>query len=143
MNDMMFRDGCINSNWNLFLVAVIKRRLEVIWEKLYGSMDRKNKDIFYYAIKIIIWEQRIIIKGRIDHWKFHWDSKMECPHFDRSDFKGWYLKMEQFFFVDHTRDQDKVRTVMMHLEGKALQWHQRFMKNQRGLSKVDWNQYMG
>ena len=69
-------------------------------------------------------------------------SKLECPRFDGTDFKGWYLKMEQFFVVDHTRDQDRVRTVMMHLEGKALQWHQRFMKNQRSLSEVDWNQYM-
>ena len=47
-------------------------------------------------------------------------SKLECLRFDGSDFKGWFLKMEQFFVVDHTRDQDKVRTVMMHLEGKAL-----------------------
>ena len=69
MNDMMFRDGCSKANWNLFLVAVIKWGLMVIWEKLYGSTNRKNKDIFYYAVKIIMWEQRIIIKGRTDHLK--------------------------------------------------------------------------
>ena len=69
-------------------------------------------------------------------------SKLECPRFDGTDFKGWYLKMEQFFVVDHTRDQDRVRTVMMHLEGKALQWHQRFMKNQGKITKVTWKNYV-
>ena len=69
-------------------------------------------------------------------------SKLECPRFGGTDFKGWYLKIEQFFAVDQTREQDKVRTVMMHLDGKALQWHQRFMKNQGSLSAVDWNQYI-
>ena len=31
---------------------------------------------------------------------------------------------------------------MMHLDGKALQWHQRFMRNQGSLSEVNWNQYV-
>ena len=35
-----------------------------------------------------------------------------------------------------------MRTVMMHLEGEALQWHQRFMKNHERLFDVNWSQYM-
>ena len=31
---------------------------------------------------------------------------------------------------------------MMHLEGRALQWHQRFMKNQGPLTEVNWNVYV-
>ena len=69
-------------------------------------------------------------------------SKLECPRFDGTDFKGWLLKMEQFFVVDQTREHDKVRTVMMHLDGRALQWHQRFMRNQGSLSEVNWSQYV-
>ena len=62
MNDMMFRDRYINFNWNLFLVAIIKRRLEVIREKLYDSMDRKNKGIFYYAVRIIFENKELSLK---------------------------------------------------------------------------------
>ena len=76
--------------------------------------------------------------GRI-HTKL---SKLECPRFDGADFKRWLLKMEQFFMVDQTREHDKVRIVMMHLDGKALQWHQQFMRNQGSLSEVNWNQYV-
>ena len=51
-------------------------------------------------------------------------SKLECPRFDGTNFRGWLLKMEQFFEADQTREEDKVRSVMVHMDGKALQWHQ-------------------
>ena len=69
-------------------------------------------------------------------------AKLECPRFDGENFRGWLLKLEQFFEADHTKEQDKVRTVMLHLEGRALQWHQRFMKNHRVLNEVSWNHYL-
>ena len=31
---------------------------------------------------------------------------------------------------------------MMHMDGKALQWHQRFMRNKRALNKVNWDHYI-
>ena len=31
---------------------------------------------------------------------------------------------------------------MMHLDGKALQWHQRLIKNQDKLFEVNWNNYI-
>ena len=37
--------------------------------------------------------------------------------------------------------EDKVQTVMIHLDGKALQWHQRFMRNKGALKDVDWQLY--
>ena len=56
-------------------------------------------------------------------------SKLKCPHFDRVDFRGWLLKIEQFFETGQTKPADKVRSMMMHLDEKALQWHQIFMRN--------------
>ena len=69
-------------------------------------------------------------------------SKLECPRFYGENFRGWLLKMEQFFEADQTKEQDRVRTVMMHLEGRALQWHQRFMRNYRSLEEVSWSHYL-
>ena len=68
--------------------------------------------------------------------------KLECPRFDGCDFKGWLLKMDQFFEADQTKEQDKVRAVMMHLDRKTLQWHQRFMKNYGTLAEVNWSHYI-
>ena len=35
---------------------------------------RKDKDIILYAVRIIIQDQKIIIKERIDHWKSYCDE---------------------------------------------------------------------
>ncbi|XP_022721139.1 uncharacterized protein LOC111278783 [Durio zibethinus] len=59
-------------------------------------------------------------------------SKVECPRFEMKDFRGWLPKMEQFFKVNQSQEADKPKIVMMHLEGKALQWHQHYVKNRGG-----------
>ncbi|OMO78678.1 hypothetical protein COLO4_24687 [Corchorus olitorius] len=55
-------------------------------------------------------------------------SKIECPRFEGSDFVGWYHRILQFFEADSTLESSKIRTVMMHLEGRALPWHLHFMR---------------
>ena len=39
------------------------------------------------------------------------------------------MKIQQFFEAVGMQEEDKIQTVMIHLEGKALQWHQRIMKS--------------
>ena len=42
---------------------------------------RKNKDIVLYAVRIITWDQRVIIKERIDHGsptKIRWNFDLKC-----------------------------------------------------------------
>ena len=46
--------------------------------------------------------------------------KLTCLKFDGTDFKGWLLQMDQFLEVDKTKEHDKARIVIMHLDGKAL-----------------------
>ena len=55
-------------------------------------------------------------------------NKIECPQFDEQDFLGWKMKVEQFFEAVGIPEMENVQTVMIYLDGKALQWHQRFMK---------------
>ena len=54
-------------------------------------------------------------------------SKLESPCFDGYDFLGWYMKVEQFFEAIGTLEEKKVQIVMIHLDGKASQWHQRYI----------------
>ena len=35
-------------------------------------------------------------------------SKLECPRFDKYDFLGWHMKVEQFFEVVGTLQDEKV-----------------------------------
>ena len=47
-------------------------------------------------------------------------SKIECPRFDGHDFFGWPLKVEQYFEAMGLSNDEKVQTIMIHLDGKAL-----------------------
>ncbi|GMI89777.1 hypothetical protein HRI_002647000 [Hibiscus trionum] len=72
----------------------------------------------------------------------NWAYKLLCPKFDGSDFKGWLCKLEQYFEAERTLESAKVRMVMLHLEGKALQWHHFATKNISELNQLTWNQYL-
>ncbi|OMO52671.1 Retrotransposon gag protein [Corchorus olitorius] len=69
-------------------------------------------------------------------------SKLECPKFDGSDFMGWHHRILQFFEADSTPEHTRIRTVMMHLEGRALQWHLNYMRANESEGQVHWNQYI-
>ncbi|KAH1092411.1 hypothetical protein J1N35_019668 [Gossypium stocksii] len=61
---------------------------------------------------------------------------MECPMFDGGDFRGWWSKLEQLFESEAIPDQSKVKAVMLHLEGKVLDWHHFFSQRQGGLQHL-------
>lgn len=67
--------------------------------------------------------------------------KLECLRFDGMDFRGWWSKLEQFFLLECVRDKAKVKVVMLHLEGKALDWHHFFFKRRGGLQQLSWEVY--
>ncbi|OMO64321.1 hypothetical protein COLO4_32073 [Corchorus olitorius] len=69
-------------------------------------------------------------------------SKLECPRFDKSDFFGWHSKIIQFFQADATPENDKINTVMMHLDGRALQWHLHYMRTMELTVEVVWFTYL-
>ncbi|OMP10036.1 Retrotransposon gag protein, partial [Corchorus olitorius] len=69
-------------------------------------------------------------------------SKLECPRFNGDDFIGWRSKIEQFFLADRTAEPDKIQLVMMHLEGRALQWHLHYLRNLGNLEFIPWTQYV-
>nr|GEV47381.1 hypothetical protein [Tanacetum cinerariifolium] len=49
--------------------------------------------------------------------------------------------VEQFFKLDQVKEDTKVPLVSVHLEGKALAWRRRYMKN-RGEVSPTWDQYV-
>lgn len=55
-------------------------------------------------------------------------TKIVFPKFDGSDLRSWLYKCNQFFQLDDIEDAQRVRLAAIHLEGKALLWHQNFMK---------------
>ncbi|XP_071728193.1 uncharacterized protein [Rutidosis leptorrhynchoides] len=55
-------------------------------------------------------------------------TKLEFPKFDGTDVKGWIYRSKQFFLADQVEDDDKVRIASIHMQGRALNWHQQFVR---------------
>ncbi|XP_047250151.1 uncharacterized protein LOC124886031 [Capsicum annuum] len=66
--------------------------------------------------------------------------RIEFPKFYGDDIKGWMYKAEQFFDYMSTPEEKKVQTAMIYMEGKALQWHQAYMKGRLG-AVPSWSDY--
>lgn len=56
--------------------------------------------------------------------------------------KGWLYKCDQFFDVDATLEDAKVRLASIYLEGRALQWYQVYMKGRLTKSTLIWEEYV-
>lgn len=68
-------------------------------------------------------------------------SKVDFPKFDGRKVKDWLYRCNQFFLLDQTPAESKVRLASIHLEGLALQWHLNYIR-----AKFDvyppWDQYV-
>lgn len=69
-------------------------------------------------------------------------TKIEFPRFDGENLKGWLYCCEQLCEIDGTSEESKVRLASIHLEGKALQWHQIYIKSRLTRSHPTWEEYV-
>ena len=68
-------------------------------------------------------------------------ARLDFPRFNGEGVKNWIIQCDTFFSVDQTPEEYKVRLAVVHFEGKALQWHNAYVKNV-GLNKLSsWNDY--
>ncbi|KAF2590205.1 hypothetical protein F2Q70_00041167 [Brassica cretica] len=57
-------------------------------------------------------------------------TKLTFPDFDGKEFREWICRCEQFFDIDNTAPELKVRLAAMHMTRKALQWHINYLAEQ-------------
>lgn len=69
-------------------------------------------------------------------------STIEFPHFSGDNLRGWIYCCDQFFEVDETPPQSKVKIAAVHLDGRALQWHQAYMKGRITRDVPMWEEYV-
>ena len=70
-------------------------------------------------------------------------GKVDFPRFDGSGIKEWIFKAEEFFGIDYTPDDMKVRTAAVHFDGHASTWHHSFIQTGVGLEVLyDWKSYI-
>nr|GEV27077.1 zinc finger, C3HC [Tanacetum cinerariifolium] len=50
-------------------------------------------------------------------------AKVKFPKFQGDDVRGWAFKCDQFFSINNSPNEEKVKIVSVHLSDKALLWH--------------------
>ncbi|KAL4361032.1 hypothetical protein GQ457_04G005470 [Hibiscus cannabinus] len=93
-------------------------------------------------VRVLNEEEPKMSQGGVVNTHNNFAYKLLCPKFDGDDFRGWLSKLEQYFEAEMVPDYAKVQVVMLHLEGRALQWHQFVAKNQGGLNNMEWEEYL-
>ncbi|KAL1220369.1 hypothetical protein V5N11_005994 [Cardamine amara subsp. amara] len=68
-------------------------------------------------------------------------SKVGFPSSDGLNLRNWIFKCEQFFTLDGTPDESKVRLATIYMSGKALQWHQNYIAERFGVYPT-WTEYV-
>lgn len=66
--------------------------------------------------------------------------RIEFPKFDGNMVKEWLSKCNDFFLMDSTPTEMRIRLASLHMEGKALQWHHNYMKSVD--NHVAWSEYV-
>lgn len=70
-------------------------------------------------------------------------GKVGFPNFGGEDLQGWVYRCDHFFAMDDTPESEKLRFVVVHLEGDALQWHQSYMRTCRlFMMDLSWPSYV-
>ena len=68
-------------------------------------------------------------------------TKIDFPRFDGTELRSWLYKCNQFFQLDDVKDPQRVRLAAIHLEGKALLWHQTYIKRCHNIAPP-WDKYV-
>ncbi|KAH1065210.1 hypothetical protein J1N35_030197 [Gossypium stocksii] len=57
------------------------------------------------------------------------------------DYRGWCSKLDRYFEAEGVVDNVKVRTIMLHLKGKDLDWHHFYTQRQGGFHLLTSDSY--
>lgn len=68
--------------------------------------------------------------------------ELEFLRFERDGLEGWLLRCEYFFEVGQITPENRVKVPTVHLEGRALQWHQMYVIVKGADACTDWNEYV-
>lgn len=67
---------------------------------------------------------------------------LQLPKFNGGRLNEWTYRCENYFEYNETPSETKVKIEAIHIKGKALRWHQNYMRNQLKRDMLDWDEYI-
>ncbi|KAH0697641.1 hypothetical protein KY290_015524 [Solanum tuberosum] len=72
----------------------------------------------------------------------HRNHNLLFPRFNGENLKTWLYRIDQYFVVDETLVNHRLRLVAMNLEDEALAWHQAFLRCRDPPNVIGWDEYL-
>lgn len=69
-------------------------------------------------------------------------TKLEFPRFNGEGLEGWLLRAEYFFEVGNIAHVNRVKVATLRLMGRAIPWHQGYIKIKGSLAYTNWEEYV-
>ncbi|OMP14269.1 hypothetical protein COLO4_00110 [Corchorus olitorius] len=69
--------------------------------------------------------------------------KVDLPKFDGENFRGWLLKLQQYFKAEIVLEEAKIGVTMLGLEGDALEWNQYLLNTKELVALKHSADYLG
>ena len=68
-------------------------------------------------------------------------ARIDFPRFNGENVNQWIYQCENYFLIDKTLEEFKVQLAIVHLEGKALQWHTALMNSDLDMDAPSWTRF--
>jgi len=109
-------------------IEQIKGQLETHVETQERAIAQLQELITRLIMQVMQMSSRAVDTGNPGGNNFSRLSRIDFPKFEGDDVQGWVYKCEQFFELDAITEGKKVKKAATHMTGRALVWHQSFMK---------------
>ncbi|KAF2322533.1 hypothetical protein GH714_018210 [Hevea brasiliensis] len=87
------------------------------------------------------WDEQVPIENNtVSANSWNSSAKLEFIHFSGEGLEGWLLRVEYFFEMGRIEYEKRVKVVALCLEGRAVKWHQEFVKGNE--VNVNWDEYV-
>lgn len=64
-------------------------------------------------------------------------ARVDFPRFNGENVKGWLFKVEEFFAIDNTPPELRVRLASIHFDQLAAEWHQSVVQSEEDAYVID------
>jgi len=68
-------------------------------------------------------------------------ARIDFPRFNGDNVSLWICQCDNYFLINNNPDEIKVKLAIVHLEGKALQWHTTLTKTSPHSSFLSWSDF--
>ncbi|XP_019259126.1 PREDICTED: uncharacterized protein LOC109237290 [Nicotiana attenuata] len=112
----------------------LRASMDQMHQELKEDMDRRQMEL----VQLV----RVFLGPNPQYAANNRNHNLVFPRFNGENLKNWLYRIEQYFDIDNTPLNERVRLVAMNLDDEAFAWHQAFLKCRGVPGLPEWEEYL-